>query len=518
MTHEQTPYQTIEKPVEGPEAQLRRAQGDTNEASQTTQPLDKSVPSPLNMPRKLPTQHRKVVAPDFSFETVPQSEDEAPQSFDSQRNADKVSNALDKLTVSMKTAGFAIETPQEAKPTRTPKHKGMSRQSDQPEPQKAAEQAPASASPTKPVVESTPVDDKPYRPRHRLPKHRLAVSSGLAAAFVSDASSRAKHAMLPKHRIEELVKPKKRSGKLELSDLATVAADDTARKLSENEQQQVMAHEEQIRRGLGKLLASRGLVTLDTRNRARRPNGSLMTNKELVALAEANKLPEGFAADQFDFSNSTQSMDKLSHAQLMDNLKHATAKQLLASAPAAAEPRGIKARIKHVFNRGSAAVKIGYASTGNYLVAPKHVVVDHEDLKRQEKAGWLVVAGLGALAAGNLYLRLHGVHHGGSNAPTTASEHLASADHGGSKPQPIEHGKMLTHKPADTATLHSGENDWTVAKQQLGPNASDPQINQVDHAIMHMNHQTEASARQQAVGTKLKLPTKLIANIRKQIR
>ncbi len=69
----------------------------------------------------------------------------------------------------------------------------------------------------------------------------------------------------------------------------------------------------------------------------------------------------------------------------------------------------------------------------------------------------------------------------------------------------------------NVVSLRSGNNDWTIAQHALGHRASRAQVNRLDHVIMHLNHQTEDSARHQAIGSKVKLPVKLIASIRKSI-
>jgi hypothetical protein len=215
------------------------------------------------------------------------------QAFDRAENARRTAKNLAALEASMKAAGFEFDGPQKA--VATPVQE-----------------------PAKPRDLSIAADEETLPPVYQ-PKHRKDVSVGLADAFVDGTEGSAKHAAEPKHRKQ------KNASALEISDLATVdehgvarvtMADGSTRKLSKHGEQQFLAHEEQIRKGLAKLLESRGLIRVNARGRAVRPDGKFMSNKELAAFADSHRVA--------DYLKPLRDMDENRRTEVLANMAQAT--------------------------------------------------------------------------------------------------------------------------------------------------------------------------------------------------
>jgi len=278
---------------------------------------------------------------------------------------------------------------------------------------------------------------------------------------------------------------RKSTGRLELSDLAEVddagiayltTKDGVRHKLSEHGRAQIMAHEEQIRKGLGQLLASRGLVELDVNNRVHRVDGSFMSNKELVKLAEANPVPT--------------------------------------------KPKGFFARAKAALQRGSTATKVAYTRAGNFLMAPAGPAPTQEELEHRKRIGWLLVGAVGAVAVSRLVMQFHGFEHGGNGAVTidqtpqpgsTQSGSLpagtpapASTSSGSLPPYDVEQGGVLEPKQFDQVRLEKGDTIWDL-EEARHPNMSQAQIHELVQRDLNANKLTWDDARRLKIGRVIKL-------------
>lgn len=233
-------------------------------------------------------------------------------------------------------------------------------------------------------------------------------------------------------------KPKS-TGALALNDLLTVdrlgrghRPDGTM--LSKYERSQIMAHEVQIRRGLGELAAERGLVELDENNRAHRANGQLMSNKELSQLVSATKYDrageEAAAALDDEPVSDDQLSDRLAdvatradQAPVDPGAEADPARELTEPVDTLTEP-SLRQRMKRIWAKGRDALLKTYVDVENRIMAPrKHQELNETQLRHRR---WVLNAGIGALVVYRVWALQNGLHTGGNTTPTGHGNDLAN--------------------------------------------------------------------------------------------
>lgn len=352
----------------------------------------------------------------------------------------------------------------------------------------------------------------------------------------------------------------KLTGKLALADLAEVDDQGVAylttkagrkRKLSEYGIAQITLHEEQIRKGLGQLLASRGVIKLDSRGRAHRADGSFMSNKELSDLAAVNTVPEhlfpvvepkplpepgGLSAEALEPEAQAPGTSlAVSKVAIMATAATVITQPVPDKDTKESAPQGFLARSKAALRKRGQAVKVAYASAGNYLIAGRPVPTE-EDLERHKRIGWLLIGAVGAVAVSRLVMQFHGFDHGGNGA--TAIDHSTqpspkpsggpttlppSGTDSGSPLPPYNVIEGGTLEPKDPNQLHQGieilskgQNPWSASVDYANSlnmptnmsNQGDVQfIDAVKDRVLIINDISEIQATELPIDTRLKMPS-----------
>lgn len=350
--------------------------------------------------------------------------------------------------------------------------------------------------------------------------------------------------------------PKRSTGKLELSDLVKIGKSGRAHVsgshnsegrsrngqfLSKYEIEQIEAHEKQIRKGLGKLAAQKGVGKVDKAGRAHRENGQQMSNKELAELLRniGGVRPEQSAQDaaasdaeldavldqapQHDFSQRVADMDPETREAYNRNVE-------AAAAQGAAARQSIRARFMRRLKNAGRHAYLAPQHARNAMRKMGEYLSDEEKGRRRG-----IVAGVvGVAAVGGAYL---GLKYGGDLLSHTPDTHTTAHGGGSDGLAELLTGRGGKHQGTGQEvvdalsgngggesirahmTLHQGDTIWGDLSRiaaQHGQQLNDEQVHDLVGRTLHANGISWEDARHLPVGYHYDIPPEVREQLARQ--